>query len=249
MIGSKQIIMFVVGSLLLAACAPATTPAPTVIPPTNIPIPTDVPTSVATPVSAFLKIPSVHCCRGQALKAGLYEVPPWLGIPLTVMVGEGWKVLNEEAALLFLIGKGRNVQNNPSQMIVFMQVAEETTPEALIASVQRAPELSATTEPLEVMIAGFPGLQLDSIAKPNPGYEGNVDEDIPPGVQFLPIFMKFFAPGFVWTTSSSEAQVRTIAITMSDHTLLLYLEAPQDEFDQFVADADPILQSLEMIEP
>ncbi len=77
---------------------------------------------------------------------------------------------------------------------------------------------------------------------------GSKQEDIPPGVQFLPVFMKYFAPGFAWTTSSPEARVRTVVLTMGDHTLLLYLEAPPNEFDQFAVNADSILQSLALIE-
>jgi hypothetical protein len=224
------------------------TPAPTAVTQTNTPLPTQGSSDSATPGVTLLKIPPVNCCRGRALKAGTYEVPPWLGIPLTVELGEDWVVLNEKAALLFLIGRGQNVQNNPSQMIVFQNVTDKTTPEALIGSVQQAPELTASTEPISVTVAGFAGLQLDSTAKPNPSFEGSKEADIPPRVQFLPVFTQYFSPGFTWITSSPEARVRTVVVTVDNQTLLLYLEAPPNEFDQFAADSDSILQSLELIE-
>ena len=228
--------LLTLATLVLVACGgAATTQAP----------PTDTPPSTAV---ALLKIPTVNCCRGQELGAGRYEFPSWLGIPLTVDVGEGWRVLNEQAALLFLLGRGMNVQNNPSQLIVFINVTGKTTPEALIDLVQGAPELTTLSEPAIVTLAGFPGMQLDSTAKPNASYEGSEAQDIPPGVQFLPVFKEYFTPGFLWTTSSPEARLRTIVLTVDDQTLLLYLEAPPKEFDQFAADAESILQSLELIE-
>ena len=235
--------------LLLTACGTTETAIPTPPPSTDTPVPTEAPISTAMPSDTLLlKFPAVNCCKGKTLDPGRYEIPSWLGIPLTLEVGEDWRVLNEESALLFLIGRGRNVQNNPSQMIVFINVTGKTTPEALIGSVQRAPELTPIAEPVNVTIAGFPGLQLDSTAKPNPSYEGDKQADIPPGVQFLPVFMKYFTPGFLWTTSSVEAQVRTIILTIKDQTLLLYLEAPQDEFDTLINGAEQILNSLELMD-
>lgn len=248
MFGSKQIVILVVFSLLLSACATPTTSTPIVVTSTNIPIPTDIPTSTATAGDAFLKFPAVNCCSGRALEAGRYEIPPWLGIPLTVNVGEGWKALNEEAALFFAIARGKNVQNNPSQMIVFFNATGQGSAESLLNAVRQSPEMVPTTEIVPVTISGFPALQLDSTVKSNPDYTGNAEEDIPPGVQFLPVFMKFFALGFMWTSSTPEARIRTIAVTIGEQTLLLYLESPPDEFDQFAVDAEPILYSLELIE-
>jgi len=244
--------LLTIATLALAACGGATTEAlPTEAPSTGTPTavaPAQQPTGVATPGVTLSIFPPVTCCRGLAIAAARYEIPRWLGIPLSVQIGEGWRVLNEPPALLFLIGKGQNVQDNPSQMIAFLNVTGKTTPEASIASVQRAPELTATAGPVPVTIAGFPGLQLDSTARPNPSFEGSAGSDIPPGVQYLPVLDDYFSPGFTWTTSTPEARVRTIVLTVNDQTLLLYLEAPPDEFESFIAGADAILQSLELIQ-
>lgn len=258
--------LLIIATFALAACGaaatqapPAVAPSPTAAPPidtpapaattqTDMPLPTAATSTTATPDVALLQIPSVRCCRGRDLEAGRYVVPSWLDIPLTLEVGPGWRVLNERAARLFALGRGQNVHQNPGQIISFLNVTGRITPDALIDSVQRAPELTSATKPISVTLAGFPGVQLDSAAKPNPSYAGSKEEDIPPGVQFLPVFTQYFTPGFSWTTSSPEARIRTVALTMEDRTLLLYLEAPPDEFDQFAADADAILQSLKLIE-
>ena len=260
----REKILVIMLSLVLAACGSAAAATSSAVietstdpPPTNTLVPTekpteaptetatDVPTIAATPDPSLLQFPSVNCCKGVALEAGKYQVPSWLGIPLTVEVAEGWKVLNEKEALLFLIGKGLNVQNNPSQMIAFLNVTDKITPQELIDSVQQAPEL-VSSEPINVMLAGFSGMQLDSTAIPNPEFQGSAEEDIAPGTKFLPVFMKYFAPGFFWTTSSPEARVRTIVLTVNDQTLLLYLEAPPNEFETFIIEAEKILHSLKL---
>jgi hypothetical protein len=226
-------VLTVLTALIMAACSAAET---------------DAPASPAPQSAPLLEIPSVPCCRGQALEAGNYAFPDWLEIPLSVEIAAGWKVMNESRARLFLFGNGENVLKNPSRIIAFSNVTGERTPEELIASVQAAPELIALSEPARIMLAGFPGLQLDSTAKPNPSYAGKAADDIPPGVQHLPVFSQYFTPGFLWTTSSPEARVRTIILSVRDQSLLLYLEAPPDEFDSFAAEAVPILETLKLIE-
>ena len=247
---SSRIPVFLIIVLVLTACtgAVATEVSPAAIPPTDTPFPTKVPTESSTPSLTLLTFPLANCCRGRTLEAGKYEMPIWLRLPLSVKVSDGWKVMNEQKALLFLFGKGQNIQNSPNQLIVFLNVTDKISSEELIASVQQTPELTVAGEPILVAFAGFSGIQLDSAARPNPSYQGNEHDDIPPGIQFLPVFRQFFAEGFIWTTSSPEARIRTIVLMVKDQTLLLYLEAPPDEFDQFIMDADLIIRSLELTE-
>jgi len=40
--------------------------------------------------------------------------------------------------------------------------------------------------------------------------------------------------------------VRTVALTVGEQTLLLYLEAPPGDFEQFAADANTLLQTLQL---
>jgi hypothetical protein len=237
-----------------AASSPAATPSPlpTQPPPTATteptPVPTEppTPTATATPGESFLKVPAAICCRGRTLEPGRYAFPPWFGIPLTVDAPEGWRVLNESAALLFMLGRGENVQNNPSQIILFLNATGSSSLESLIETIRNAPELTETAAPTEVAIAGFAGRQVDMMALPNPTFEGSAANDIPPGVQYLPAIERYLTPGFAWTTSSPEARVRAIALTVGDQTLLIYIEAPPEEFDELAADAGAILESLEL---
>lgn len=154
-------------------------------------------------------------------------------------------MLNEEAALLFLLGKGRNSFDDPSQVLVFMAVQDEN-PQAILTSIKSAPELNPAGEITEIAIAGFSGLQLDASAKPNPGYEGDQSAGIPPGAQFLPAVNKYFNPGFAWTTWTAESRLRFIVLNVDEHILLIEIESPPAEFEAFASEADQVLQTLKL---
>jgi hypothetical protein len=167
-------------------------------------------------------------------------------LPLTVDVGEGWGVLNEEAARLFLLaGKGRNEFNDPSQVLVFIAIPDGD-PQDVLTSIRGAPQLTPLSEITGTTIAGLPGWQFDASAKPNPEYKGDQEADIPAGVQILPVINKYFTPGFLWTTWTPEARLRFIALNVGEHVLLLEIESPPAEFEAFAAEADRVLQTLEL---
>jgi hypothetical protein len=238
--------------LILVSCsstpAPATdVPSPvTPILPTETPLPTPAPTITPVPTSQFRAFRSANCCKAREIESGKYELPAWLDLPLTIEVGEGWGVLNEKAALLFLLsGKGRNEFNDPGQVLVFISVPGGD-PQALLTSIRNSPELVPATEITETTIAGFSGWQFDAVATPNPGNKGSEANSIPAGSQKLPALNKYFAPGFLWTTWTAEPRLRFIALDMGEQILLLQIESPSAEFDTFASEADQVLQSLKM---
>jgi hypothetical protein len=249
----KRIILHSVLMLVLAACGSATsaspidtpTAAPTPIPETHTPAPTLAPTDTLAPISQFQSFPGARCCNGASVEPGEYELPSWVGIPLTMQVGEGWQVVNEKAARLFMLGKGENIFKDPTQAFVFIAIPG-ANPQTILESIQRDKALTPGGEMTERTLAGFSGLQLDLSAKPNPDYEGDKEAEIPPGVQFLTSVGKYFAEGFFWTTWSAEARLRFIALNVGDHVLLFQIDAPPAEFESFAAEADQVLQTLEL---
>jgi hypothetical protein len=186
----------------------------------------------------------VGCCRGKTIEPGEYELPSWLGIPLTLGVRESWRVMNEKAALLFLLaGQGRNEFNDPSQVLVFMNVSE-SDPQTVLMAIKDSPELTSLSEITETTIAGFSGWQFDATAKPNPANKGNAANSIPAGARNLPAINKYFAPGFLWTTWTAEPRLRFIALNVGEHILLIEIESPPAEFEAFASEADQVLQTL-----
>ncbi|MBK8905395.1 MAG: hypothetical protein IPM53_29705 [Anaerolineaceae bacterium] len=183
------------------------------------------------------------------MPAGLYRLPVWFDMPLMLEVGEGWRVMNEEQARLFALARGQNSLNNPSEWIVFMTASSVGSAEGLMAQFLEEPTIVPLGEPMVADLAGYAGWQQDFAVLPNSDYPGNVNDDIPAGVQIIDVVEQFFAPGFSWTSSSPEAQLRLVVVNVGDTLLFVYLEAPHDQFATFVADANQILQTLEMPEP
>jgi hypothetical protein len=208
-------------------------------------MPTPEPTETPIPASKFKSFPATKCCNGKTVEPGVYELPPWAGIPLTMEVGEGWRAVNDESALLFMLGKGRNEFNDPTQALVFITVPNENL-EAVLTSIMRDPGLNPESEIGETTIARFPGLQLDFSAKPNPGYQGDKEAEILPGSQFLPSVNKYFTPGFIWTTWTAESRLRFIVLNVGEQGLLIEIDSPPDEFEVFASEAGQVLQTLEL---
>ncbi len=251
----KKLIILIIGlMLILLACRSAASgtvfPMPTTmlpsIEPTNLPTLASEPTNSSTQASQLKSFPGANCCKARAVEAGDYDLPAWMDLPLTMDVGEGWSVLNEEKARLFLLaGKGRNEYNDPSQVLVFI-VISDGDPHDTLNSIKNSPELTPKSELIEATIAGFSGWQFDATAKPNPGYEGDRNADIPPGVQFLPAINQYLTPGFLWTTWTAEPRLRFVALNAGEQMLLLEIESPPAEFDAFAREAEQVLQTLEL---
>ena len=180
------------------------------------------------------------------IDAGEYETPDWFGIPLNMTLAEGWRAVNDEDALLFMLGKGRNIYNDPIQGLIFIAIPGGN-PQAVITSISRESGLTQEGEITETTIAGFPGLQVDLIAKPNPGYEGDKESEILPGSQFLPSVGQYFAPGFIWTTWTAESKLRFIVLNVEEYVLLIEIDSPPAEFEAFADDAILAVQTLRLI--
>ena len=230
----KKLLFFYILSILIgAACS---SPAPAV---TQAPV--DMPQSFAQ-VSAF---PNANCCDDKTVQAGVYELPAWLGLPLNLEIGRGWRVLNEERARLFLFGRGRSDFDDPTQVLVFIPVPGGN-PKTLLSLIKNEPGLIPAGELTEIEVSGKSGYQLDFVAKPNSGYEGSVQAEIPPGVQFLPVVSEYFTSGISWTTWTAESRLRFIALDLGGDVLLVEIESPPAEFDAFAAEAEQILLSLKL---
>jgi hypothetical protein len=238
----RKSILSVTFFLVVAACNSI---MPTSIPVTNTVAPMVEPGIMPghTPISPFKSFPRANCCNGEPVEPGAYELPPWMSIPLTMTLDEGWQVVNEERARLFLLGKGESIFNDPTQVFVFIAIPDGDS-QTILRSIQNDRALIPEGEMTEITIGGFSGMQVDLTAKPNPDYAGDKGAEIPPGVQFLTSVGRYFAEGFFWTTWSAESRLRFIALQLEEHILLLQIDAPPAEFEAFAREAYEVLQTL-----
>lgn len=224
--------------LFLAACAPATQPSPT-----PSPSPTVAPSPKPTAEPQFLDFPVHKTGKGKALVVGTYASPDWYEIQFTIDVTDGWRVVHFPDLEVLGIAAGRNSLGDVSNWLTFLPIYDADAAE-FVAALQAAPELAAVGEPLSVTLAGkYEAMQYDFRALPNPDFAGEPAAGIPPGAQPLPA-LQAYTPGFAWTTSSAEPLIRVFVFDFGGRTMVLYLEAPADEFDAFLIGIHPMLESL-----
>jgi hypothetical protein len=142
-----------------------------------------------------------------------------------------------------MLGRGRSDFDDPTQAFVFITVPDSNA-ETVLTLVKNEPGLNPASVLAEITLGGFRGFQMDFSAKPNRGYEGDEQAEIPPGVQFLPVVNEYFTSGFSWTTWTAESRLRFIALDLGGGVLLLEIESPSDEFEAFASEANQVLQSL-----
>jgi hypothetical protein len=188
--------------------------------------------------------PAAGCYKGNNISSGLYRFPDWQGLPLLIEVGSGWRVMNEEFAQLFTLARGSNSQGNRSELVMFSNVSGEGSAKEIMAQLREEPNITPLGEPTITNLADFTGLQQDFSVLPNPDFAGVPCDNIPAGVQYLDVIQQFFAPGFIWASSSPEAWLRLIVVNVAKVQLFVYLEAPPGNFGAFAADIDQILQTL-----
>jgi hypothetical protein len=140
--------------------------------------------------------------------------------------------------------RGRNELDNPSEWIVIIHAPAAGNIQSFMAQFADEPTITGLGEPATADLAGYPGLQQDFAALPNPDFSGNPNDDIPPGVVFIEAVEQFFVPGFIWVTSTPEALLRFVVVDAGDGLLFVYFEAPPADFEALSSDADLMLQTL-----
>jgi hypothetical protein len=222
----KKIFLLIILTSVLAACAPAA------VPPTLTQRPT---------VQGFRDFPSSMEGHGIALVPGFYKFPAWFQAPLAVEIKEsGWEVNTLERAELLALVQGENELSYPDKWLIFLPVYEAEA-DALLDDLAASPRLTLIAGPEQRTFGANTASLTVFDALPNPDYAGT--DEFVPGVQPLPEIQDY-AGNWTWMTSNPEARIEYAVLTIGEHTIAVYIEAPQDEFEDFAAQAAAILAEV-----
>ena len=130
---------------------------------------------------------------------------------------------------LFGIAQGERVL--PAKQIIFWILAPDITEEAAISQLRDAPSLEFTDNE-RVAVAGTSGTQFDAT------YDGEEKLGISLGILVG-------AGARVWSANSPHVHLRLIVLSHSNRTMLIYIEAPEAEFEDFVAKANKVLETVQ----
>jgi hypothetical protein len=204
------------------AAAPAA--SPTAAPPTAVPTPTEF----APDVAEFPNLGNADQF-GEQVPAGKYKPNRYFSIPFTFITDKMYRGMYEGFGVGQIFGIGTDRASYPEKMLLFWAVDPKYTPERIIAEL-RATQNATSTENQPAMLDGMSGTQFDMT------YDLTLK---------IPALGKFVGhEGDSWSTNSRDGHLRFIALPIGGRTLLIYIEAPKDEWDTFLADANQVLGTV-----
>jgi hypothetical protein len=226
-----SVAIFMVTSVVLTACGGAD--------PGGEASPTSDATSSPSP-ETLLPIISGPCCGGLPLDEGGYETPTWFGAPFTIEVGPKLSGVGSEPEQMVQIGRGRSSSGNLEQYVAFFAVDDA---DRVLRDFTATPDATVGA-PAPFEVGGLSGSQVDASAQPRPKDQG--DPEIAEGAIRIGALDKL-TPAFFYT-ESPEASMRLIAIGREEMDVVVYVEAPPRDFDDWATEAEEMLTTMEFLE-
>lgn len=226
---------------MLAGCGAS---SPTALPSGSV---SELPSASAggtpTPTSPVggVQLPEVGCCYGREIDPGRYAAPRFFPFWASVEVAEGWRGLRNGSDRIFAFVQGRNEIGHSTHYLAFFGI-ERAEADAFLDEFGGT-ELLEVADPEPAEIGGLTGERIAAEAAPNPDMEGT-PERVAGSVRIQAI-TALTNPMVAWYTESAEARLRLYVLDATDeHVLLVYVEAPPEDFDAFAAAVDEILATL-----
>jgi hypothetical protein len=216
------------GSFLPSAVAASVVEAPSLVP-------------EATPEGA--QIPIRAGFTAMELVPGRYAMPRWFLVPMSLELGEGWRGIRDDKARQVNLLRGLNDVGHGTLWLAPYAITNEVV-DAFVTELRATPLLTFE-KGVPVEIAGVRGRQFDGQAQTNPDEAGSGSRV--PGTVDIPAMRRLHNSGltdFTWYTESVEARLRFVFVEVGASTLVVYIEAPPDEFDAFIELADTVLASI-----
>lgn len=178
---------------------------------------------------------------GIDLEPGTYRPHPGFDVQFTVDLGEGWRSIRDDAfGVISLVTGGTNSIGHATHWLSFFPAPPDVTTRDLLDRIDSQPKIMPG-RPSEVTVGGISGTQVDARARPNPSEAG--DDETEPGTVPVGVATDLIVGGF-WSSETVGARFRFIVLDVGEQPLLVYLEAPSEDFNTFVADVEEALGAL-----
>lgn len=200
----------------------------------------DVEAASATASEPILFPDTDACCPnfGKPLAAGHYRTPEWFAIPFLFTLGDGWRGEGEEVDNSIWIEQGGTSRS--TRYLGFIPIPGDRSPDDVWAELRATPGL-IVGEDADVIIAGLPAKQFDAMTDPDTEHKFEGSHVA------LPTLKQLMKPDAVWTvaTETLNTGLRFILLPVADQHMIIYIEAPNPEFEAFTREADKVLQTLQ----
>ena len=179
---------------------------------------------------------------GEEQASGRYKSPAWFSLSFTFETTKAFRGIGEQLPIGELFGLAQGSAYLPPRQLLFWVVDPSVSVETTIAQLRATPKVELSPDQA-VTVAGISGIQFDAAAQANPAQAAG--ENLAAGAIAIPAIGPLVGhQGSDWHTNTAEARLRFIVLTVMDRTLLIYIEAPADEFQDFVTEVDQVLSTV-----
>ena len=185
------------------------------------------PAPIAVSTSALPEFPygSVDTA-GEEQPSGQYRTPGWYSLPFTFETTEAFRGIGEIAGQGQLFGLVQGNSRLPPNQLLFWVLDHNFSAEEALIELQNTSQLQFNTAQI-IKIAGISGTRFDAA-----------------GAGTIPVLAKLSGVSSAWDLNSPYAQIRFMVLSVKDRTLVIYIEAPYDEFEAFLSKAEQVLDTI-----
>jgi hypothetical protein len=169
---------------------------------------------------------------GEEQEAGLYRSPDWFHAPFTFETTTTYRGIGERFGEASLFGIAQGMRQLPQRQLLFWALVPDYSPEDAVSLLRDTASLTFLPNE-DVTVAGYSGVQFDATTERRTG---------------IGAIGTLVGVNAVWNINSSEAHLRFIVLMIGNRALLIYIEAPTDEFEDFMVDVEQVLSTVQFEE-
>jgi hypothetical protein len=162
---------------------------------------------------------------------GLYKSPDWFSLAFTFETTEAYRGIGERLADSEIFGIAQGSKAVPQRQLLLWASTPGATAQDFLVELGATPKLDFGEE-RTATVAGFGAKVVDASAS------------VPASIQALGTLVG--VPDS-WKTNSPEVRLRFMVLSIGDRTLVIYIEAPDADFDDFIRSADEFLATVEFL--
>jgi hypothetical protein len=169
---------------------------------------------------------------GPEEAAGKYRTPDWYSRPFTFETHEVYRGIGEQLPSGALFGLAQGQAQLPPKQILFWLVNPDISADEAVSMLLSTGSLAfGPTETVEILRTS--ATQFD----------GTTDSGSRASISAIGTFVGHV--GNSWSSNSAGVKIRFIVLDAPGQTMLIYIEAPEAEFEEFVAKANTVLETVQ----
>jgi hypothetical protein len=160
---------------------------------------------------------------------GFYKAPTWFNVAFTFGTAEAYRGIGEPLTDASIFGIAQGSKSLPQRQLLFWASVRGFSADDFFAELRDTPNLDIGEESTAT-VAGIDARVVDASASESVGiYALGALVGLPQS----------------WKTNTREVRLRFMVLSFVERTLVIYIEAPTADFDDFILSADKVLATIQ----